>query len=111
MNNTKNVAFWVILFLLMMALFQIFNSGSGTQASNDITYSEFLNQLEGGNVASVQLDGEKVFITGTDNVRYQTVRPEGDEELFRELREAGVEIKAAPQETSGLLSTLGLWLP
>ncbi len=110
MNNTKNVAFWVILFLLMMALFQIFNSGSSTSASNDITYSEFLNQLENGNVASVQLDGEKVMIIGTDNVRYQTIKPENTD-VIPDLRAAGVEIKAAPQETSGLLSTLGLWLP
>ena len=110
MNNTKNVAFWVILFLLMMALFQIFNSGSNTAASNDISFSEFLNQLENGSVASVQLDGEKVYITATDNVRYQTIKP-AETDLIPDLRAANVEIKAAAQETSGLLSTLGLWLP
>lgn len=110
MNSTKNVAFWVILFLLMIALFQIFSTGQGTSSARDLSFSEFLNQVENGNVASVRLDGEKVFIKGTDNLDYVTVRPSGSD-ILPDLRAANVEIIASPQETSGFMATLGLWLP
>jgi len=110
LNSTKNIAFWVILFLLMIALFQIFSTGPGTNSARDLSFSEFLNQVENGNVASVRLDGEKVYIKGTDNVDYMTVRPSGSD-ILPDLREANVEIIASPQETSGFMATLGLWLP
>jgi len=110
LNSTKNVAFWVILFLLMIALFQIFSTGQGTSSARDLSFSEFLNQVENGNVASVRLDGEKVFIKGTDNLDYVTVRPSGSD-ILPDLRAANVEIIASPQETSGFMATLGLWLP
>ena len=110
MNSTKNIAFWVILFFLMIALFNIFSTSTGTTSSREVSFSEFLNQVENGNVASVRLDGEKVFIKGTDNVDYSTVRPTGSD-ILPDLREANVEIIASPQETSGFMATLGLWLP
>ncbi len=110
MNSTKNVAFWVILFLLMIALFQIFSTGQGTSSARDLSFSEFLTQVENGNVASVRLDGEKVYIKGTDNLDYLTVRPSGAD-ILPDLRAAKVEIIASPQETSGFMATLGLWLP
>ena len=110
MNSTKNIAFWVILFLLMIALFQIFSTGQGTSSARDLSFSEFLNQVENGNVASVRLDGEKVYIKGTDNVDYLTVRPSGSD-ILPDLRAADVEIIASPQETSSFMATLALWLP
>ena len=110
MNNTKNIAFWVILFLLMIALFQIFSTGPGTSSARDVSFSEFLNQVDNGNVASVRLDGEKVYIRGTDNVDYVTIRPSGSD-IIPDLRASNVEIIASPQETSGFMATLGLWLP
>ena len=110
MNSTKNFAFWIILFLLMIALFQIFSSGSGTSSARDLSFSEFLNQVENGNVASVRLDGEKVYIKGTDNADYMTIRPSGSD-ILPDLRQNNVEIIASPQETSGFMATLGLWLP
>ena len=110
MNNTKNIAFWVILFLLMIALFNVFSNGNTTTNASNITFSDFLERVEDGNVASVRLDGEKVFIRGTDNREYRTIRPSGSD-IIPDLRAANVEIDAAPQETSGFMATLGLWLP
>jgi cell division protease FtsH len=109
-NNTKNVAFWVILFLLMIALFSIFSNGSQNANSQTIKFSDFLERVENGDVASVRLDGENVIIRGTDNREYRTIRPTGAD-FIEDLRTANVEIEAAPQETSGLMATLGLWLP
>ncbi len=110
MGNTKNIAFWIILFLLMVALFNVFSNGSRTSMGREISYSEFLNRVEAGEVSSVRLDGERVYITSADGVAYQTVQPRNTD-VLPTLRENAVEIQAAPQEQSGFISALGLWLP
>ncbi len=110
MGNTKNIAFWIILFLLMVALFNVFSNGSRTSMGREISYSEFLNRVEAGQVASVRLDGERVYVTSVDGVAFQTVQPRNTD-VLPDLRENGVEIQAAPQEQSGFVSALGLWLP
>ncbi len=110
MGNTKNIAFWIILFLLMVALFNVFSNGSRTSMGREISYSEFLNRVEAGEVSSVRLDGERVYITSADGVSYQTVQPRNTD-VLPTLRDNAVEIQAAPQEQSGFISALGLWLP
>ena len=110
MGNTKNIAFWIILFLLMVALFNVFSNGSRTSMGREISYSDFLNRVEAGQVASVRLDGERVYVTSVDGVAFQTVQPRNTD-VLPDLREHGVEIQAAPQEQSGIMSALGLWLP
>ena len=110
MGNTKNIAFWIILFLLMVALFNVFSNGNRTSMGREISYSDFLNRVEAGQVAAVRLDGERVYVTSSDGVAYQTVQPRNTD-VLPDLREAGVEILAAPQEQSGFVSALGLWLP
>ena len=110
MGNSKNLAFWLVVFLLAVALFQVFNASSSSTSSNEVSYSEFLNRVDTGQVVSVRLDGEQVLFRGTDGRQYMTVRPlEAD--LTPILRDANVEISAQPQEQSGFLSTLIVWLP
>jgi cell division protease FtsH len=109
-GNTKNIAFWIILFLLMVALFNVFSNGSRTSMGREISYSDFLNRVEQGQVASVRLDGERVYVTTADGVSFQTIQPRNTD-VLPDLREHNVEIQAAPQEQSGFVSALGLWLP
>ena len=107
MGNTKNIAFWIILFLLMVALFNVFSNGNRTNMGREINYSDFLDRVEGGQVAAVRLDGERVYVTGSDGSVYQTVQPRGTD-ILPDLRARKVEIQATPQEQSGFMSTLGL---
>jgi cell division protease FtsH len=67
LGNVRNIAFWVVLFLLILALFNLFNNSAGTVASNARSYSEFVAAVEGGSVSEVTLDGEQIRYRGTDN--------------------------------------------
>ena len=69
MGNLRNVAFWVVLFLLILALFNLFSGGQSTSAQQSISYSDFMNRVEQGAVSSVTLDGERVLIRGSDGAR------------------------------------------
>ncbi|HAY91705.1 MAG TPA: hypothetical protein DCY34_08605, partial [Rhodobacteraceae bacterium] len=60
MGNNRNLAFWVVLFLMIVVLFNVFSSGSGGMQSREVSYSEFVANVENGSIDAVTLDGEKV---------------------------------------------------
>ena len=82
LGNNRNIAFWVVLFLLIVVLFNVFSSGAGTMQTREISYSDFVTSVRGGSVSSATLDGEKVRIVTTDNSEYVTIRP-NDAECHR----------------------------
>ena len=109
MGNARNIAFWVVLFLLILALFNLFNSGQTAASSQNIPYSDFVSRVETGGVSSVTLDGEQIIIR-SGNETLSTVKPEGVD-VTPILLDNGVAIEAKPQQQSGLLSYIGTLLP
>ena len=110
MGNARNIAFWVVLFLMILALFNAFSGNTAQLNSQQISYSDFIRRVDDGDVASVTIDGELIGITGRDNKTYATVRPQG-EEIADRLIGKDVEVKVERQQKSGFMSALSLWLP
>ena len=110
MGNNRNLAFWVVLFLMIVVLFNVFSSGSGGMQSREISYSEFVANVENGSIDAVTLDGEKVSFMGGDKREYYTIRP-GDADVTDLLIQNEVAIRAEQQETSGLQAFLVSLLP
>ncbi|MGR3491249.1 MAG: ATP-dependent zinc metalloprotease FtsH, partial [Shimia sp.] len=110
MGNARNFAFWIVLFLLLLALFRLFSGDTATQASQAITYSDFIERVERGDVSSVTLDGENVRFQGSDGRTYTTIRP-ADAELTDELIARDVEVEARQQEQGVFQSLLFTLLP
>src|SRR6056297_147241 len=74
-----------------------------------VAYSDFIQQVENGQVVSATLDGEQVQFTTSDG-SFATVAP-SDANTTEALLANEVRIEATPQEQSGFLSVLSLWLP
>jgi cell division protease FtsH len=74
-GNARNIAFWVVLFLLILALFNAFGGNQSTTASRTVSYSEFIQRVDAGEVASATIDGERVVATDTTGNRFATVAP------------------------------------
>lgn len=110
MGNARNIAFWVVLFLLILALFNLFSGGQSTTAARTLSYSELMKRVDDGLVSSVTLDGERVIVRAKDGNQYVAIRP-ADDGIVEKLLESGIEVRAEPQEQSGFMSALGLWLP
>ncbi|MGL4310713.1 MAG: ATP-dependent zinc metalloprotease FtsH [Paracoccaceae bacterium] len=110
MGNARNIAFWVVLFLLILMLFNVFSGGQSTLQSREISYSDFLHKVEAGDVSSVRIDGERLLIRAADGEQYLAIKPSG-EEITERLLNKNVAVEATPQEQSGFLSLLGVWLP
>ena len=110
MGNARNLAFWVVLFMLILALFNLFSNGESALQSRALSYSEFVQAVADGNVESVMLDGENVKFHGTDGKDYATIRP-SDSNITEMLIASGVSVTAERQEQSGFMSIFGMLLP
>ena len=110
MGNARNIAFWVILFLLVLALFNLFSNTQATRSTGQLSYSDFIQKVETGEVAAVTLNGEQVTIQGKDGKIYSTIAPK-DDTLTTRLINKGVSLEAKAQADSGFFSLISLWLP
>jgi cell division protease FtsH len=110
LGNARNIAFWVVLFLLVLALFNLFSGNQTTTSSRSLSYSDFIARVDAGDVTSVTLDGERVSVRTKDGGQFVTIKPQG-EDVSNRLIDRGVEVRVEPQEQSGLLSLVSLWLP
>ena len=110
MGNARNIAFWVVLFLLILALFNIFSGGGNTLQSREISYSDFVSAVENNTVSSVTLDGEQLRFRSTDGSDYIAIKPE-DATVTDLLIDNNVPIRAEQQQQSGFQSFLLSLLP
>jgi len=110
LGNARNIAFWVVLFLLIVALFNLFSNNQSTTASRTVSYSDFIQRVEQGEVQSVTLDGERVVARAKDGSQYVAIKPAGEEVTDRLIAQ-GVEVRAEAQESSGIMSLISIWLP
>ena len=110
MGNMRNLAFWAILLLLMLAVFNLFTGSGGNMQTNEVTYSEFVGAVEQGQVRSVTLDGEQVRFRKTDGVELVSIKP-GDAEITSLLIDNNVPLSAKPQQQSGFQTFLMSLLP
>ncbi len=109
MNHlAKNLLLWVIVAIVLMAVFQSFTpTGLGT-ANKPLTYDQFVQQVQTDKVKSVIIDEDGKTIRGLrkDDSEFQTFSP-GDTELVSDLLNHKVEIVQTPS-SSGRNLFIGL---
>ncbi len=110
MGNARNIAFWVIMFVLLLSLFQFFGGTSATRSADGITYSEFVKMVDDGTVQAVTLNGEQVTLRTVDGKSLTTIAP-SDPSLTQRLIAKGVDVTAKAQTPSGIMSLISVWLP
>ncbi len=110
MGNARNFAFWIVLFLLILTLFNLFSNGQSSMSSSKVSYSEFVSALDGDQVQSATIDGEELTYQASDGKLYTTVLP-NDADVSDKLLAKKVDVKVEPQSQSGFMSLLTLLLP
>jgi cell division protease FtsH len=105
----KNLGLWLIISLVMIALFNLFNKPQSTK--EPLSYTDFLGMVEKGEVLSVTIQGDDIqgFLVG--GKKFKTYAPR-DTDLIKNLRDKGVRITAKPADDSPwYLSLLISWFP
>ena len=112
MNIGRNLALWVIIALLVFALFNLFQGATPRGSQQPLAYSDFLAQVESGEVREVTLKGQQVSGVFRDGRTLSTLAPE-DPNLIARLQKHGVRISAqAPDDGSPTFwSVLISWFP
>jgi len=110
-NFSRNLALWVIIALLVFALFNLFQ-GPSTQAPEGESFSDFLTAVEAGNVQEVVIQGNNITGRYRNGGTFSTYAPD-DPTLISKLNERGVRIKAKPAEESSptIWGVLISWFP
>src|SRR5256885_1618892 len=110
--NLRNFALWVIIVLLLLALFTLFqNPGTRTSAA-DISFSQLLTDVDAGKVRDVTIQGPEIHGTWSDGRAFNTYAP-NDNALVQRLYGKGVQITARPlgDNVPWFVSLLVSWLP
>ena len=111
-NISKNVVLWIIIGLLLIVLFNLFQGSSNNRSTSKISFSDFIAATESGNVSEVNINGSNVTGFLNDGRSFSTYVPNYPN-LVDKLNESGVKITAEPSERSmhPLLSVLLSWFP
>jgi len=110
--NLRNFALWVIIVLLLLALFTLFQNPGQRTTAQDISFSQLLTEVDQGRVRDVLIQGPEIHGTFTDGRTFQTYAP-SDPSLIQRLYGKGVSITARPQQNDvpWFVSLLVSWLP
>ena len=111
-NFGRNLALWVIIALLLVVLFNLFQPGVTRPASTQVAYSDFISEMNGGRVRDVVIQGRTVTGQLNDGHNFQTYTPE-DPTLVQRLTDKGVRVIAKPEDSdvNPLLHYLLSWFP
>lgn len=110
MNNiAKSIAIWLVVALVLMTVFNQFSGQSKTDLQ--IKYSDFMQQVKDGRIATAQIDGRVVRGKMQDGKDYSTYAP-NDLWMVNDLLKYSVQVEAKPeQQRSVLLEIFMSWFP
>ncbi len=110
MNNMfKNLAVWLVIGLVLMTVFNQFNSRQVTQASME--YSQFMDEVGRGSITKVVIEGRVLKATTVDGRKLTTYAPP-DLWMVSDLLKHGVKVEAKPEEEQSFLMNIFIsWFP
>ena len=113
MNNFgKNIAVWVVISLVLIAIFNVFQGSTSKVQGSVIAYSDFLARVNAGEVREVNIQGDKISGASSNGTPFFSYVPK-EEELATKLSEKGIKVSSVPLESGmpGILSVLISWFP
>ena len=110
--NFKNLLMWVVIVFLVLGLFNLFQNPKSIQAQNEISFSNFMEEVDNGRVVDVEMQGNNITGTLSDGKKFSTYSP-NDPNLVSKLSDKGVSISASPIEEKmpSLFGILLSWFP
>nr|WP_279308086.1 ATP-dependent zinc metalloprotease FtsH [Niveispirillum sp. BGYR6] len=105
------MALWLVIGVLLIALFNLFQSSSTRSPQSGLAYSELLAEVDRGIVTSVMIKGDQITGTTNDGRTFSTIAPQGSNVADR-LVDKNVRVSVVPEDTNpSLLSILLSWFP
>ncbi|MCE2926067.1 MAG: ATP-dependent zinc metalloprotease FtsH [Rickettsiales bacterium] len=116
-NFGKNVFVWLVIGIMLVAMFNMFQDGAQTAGYNRVAFSDFLSKVDQGQVSDVTIRStasKGSLITGhmSDGVPFVTQSPDYPG-LVEKLSDKGVKISASVDDgkMDSFWSVLASWFP
>ncbi|KXS32601.1 MAG: ATP-dependent zinc metalloprotease FtsH [Candidatus Gallionella acididurans] len=111
MNNFKSIAIWMVVALVLMTVFNQFNSHQQQAGQSQLDYSQFLDEVKQGHITKVIIEGRTLKATTTDGKSITSYAP-SDLWMVSDLLKNGVSIQAKPEEEQSFLMNIFIsWFP
>lgn len=111
--DKKSISRLLALILAVAVLFTVFEQFDGTlsTAQSGVSYTQFMADAKAGKIARVDVQGNRITVTPQSGAEYTLTSP-GDIWMVEDLREAGVQVFARPEEQPGFLTSIFIsWFP
>ncbi len=111
--DKKSISRLLALILAVAVLFTVFEQFDGTlsTAQSSVSYTQFMADAKAGKIARVDVQGNRITVTPQSGAEYTLTSP-GDIWMVEDLREAGVQVFARPEEQPGFLTSIFIsWFP
>ena len=110
LKNLRSVLLWGVMILVLVALFNLFRERTAGENALRIPYSAFVESVDTASVRDAVIDGERIAGHMRNGQPYVTYRPGGTDIVTR-LVDSGATVEVEPEDSGGIWSTLGFWLP
>ncbi|GKT12216.1 MAG: cell division protease FtsH [Thiomicrorhabdus sp.] len=106
----KNMLIWAVAAMILMSVFNHF-SGQGQNGTSRLDYSDFIDQVNLGQVSKVSIEGPTIRGAYIDGTAFTTYNP-GDPGLMGDLLSNHVTVSAQPPEKQSVLMQIFIsWFP
>ncbi|MGA8539234.1 MAG: ATP-dependent metallopeptidase FtsH/Yme1/Tma family protein [Terriglobales bacterium] len=93
MNSiAKTLVFWIVIVVSAFLLWQTVKSGNSPRAVAEISYSDFLTRVAGGQVGSVTIAGSVVNGVDAKGGSFRVIAPANQTAMLETLQQHGVSI-------------------
>jgi cell division protease FtsH len=107
----KSIAIWLVVALVLMTVFNQFNTRQQQTPQAQLDYSQFLEEVKQGHIAKVTIEGRTLKATTAEGQRITSYAP-SDLWMVSDLLKNGVKIEAKPEEEQSFLMNIFVsWFP
>ncbi|MGH9495698.1 MAG: ATP-dependent metallopeptidase FtsH/Yme1/Tma family protein [Candidatus Sulfotelmatobacter sp.] len=112
-QRIKTVVFWLVIVIAAMLLWNIVRADKNDRQGAEISYSQFMSDVEAGRVASVSITGTQIRGHYRDgSVVFRLTGPADPKVFLGTLQQKGVEVSFRDATiASGPMQLMGTWAP
>jgi cell division protease FtsH len=113
LNNLRNLVLWIVIALLLVFLFNLFQGSTQHTNTQSVTYTQFNQQVAQGEVKKVTVTGDQLQGELSNGSQFVTTVPGNDPSLWPMLKDHNVNVTVtrADDGMPTLMSVFINWFP
>ena len=106
----RNLIIWGVIALLLVAVFSVMQNSGARKGAEELSYSQMLNKVRGGEVQAVVIQGNEVSGVLKSGKKFMANVPPQAIDLTQQLEAGGVDIRSKSPQRNSLFADLLLSL-